>query len=348
MLAGQYWGQLQKVKSSLQTQDAFCCGFSVGEQGAAASGAASSSSAATAPAQSTSTAIPLAPSASAPASPAQTDSEAASSPHRLMADGLPFDLQEHTSPYRTLESSNYLRLYDQTPKKPQARPGARQHFSALLENLGECTAHRHFLRAVADGRTVAEAALMVWTEERDEEDDRSFFENLNLALLRDDPEQLPQWMLFVRLMTNYLTRPSSMLERPMTCFRGSKLCRRQVRVLREGMVIRPPMFVACSESRDVACQFLELGRSTRYLIELRIPACCNNACCPPSVFDEAEILLPPYTPLRIRSIERQQTDVRLADGTVVTHQLIVVDVLDGLCELEKERRTGRFARAWPV
>ena len=35
-LAAQYYAQLQKLKPTLQTQDAFCCGFQVGEKGAAA------------------------------------------------------------------------------------------------------------------------------------------------------------------------------------------------------------------------------------------------------------------------------------------------------------------------
>jgi hypothetical protein len=104
----------------------------------------------------------------------------------------------------------------------------------------------------------------------------------------------------------------------------------QASVLVPGVVIRPPMFVATSISRATAA-LMAKGP----IVRLNIPAGCRNACSVSShsAYDEEEVLLPPYTPLRV---------------TYASADEIHVDVLDGMDYLQHERSTGRHARAWPI
>ena len=178
-------------------------------------------------------------------------------------------------------------------------------------------------------------------------------------------------MLFVRLATNYVNRPSNWLPERTRCWRGSKLEGWQARALRPGRVYRPPMFIASSRDLNVAVEFLPEvefdsgGRARRgqrrYVVQLNIPSQCPNACLVDgtmSEFSEDEILLPPYTPLLVvappvplvrhtPAYEDHQMPLppeRDVDGVYV----IVVDVLDGAAEFENERQAGEFARVWPI
>ena len=79
-------------------------------------------------------------------------------------------------------------------------------------------------------------------------------------------------------------------------WRGSKLTQAQASVLRVGIVIRPPMFVATSLDHATAVHMADGP-----LVRFEIPVGCRNAYPVDdlSEFDEHEILLPPYSPLRV-------------------------------------------------
>lgn len=113
-----------------------------------------------------------------------------------------------------------------------------------------------------------------------------------------------------------------------TTWRGSKLTRMQADSLRLQEIIRPPMFVTTSSSRDVAEVFRDV-----YLIKLRAPAYCRSAGLVRQVSGVAEVALPPYTPLRVVEIG-QEPDF-----------IIGVEIIDLPVELED---TKGPTRAFPI
>jgi hypothetical protein len=172
-------------------------------------------------------------------------------------------------------------------------------------------------------KTVAEAAICVWTS------NDIFYKACNRVLVQED-EPLERWILMIRVLCNYLTRPSHTLSENLQTWRGSKLTRTQTSLLKPGVVIRPPMFVSTSLSPAIAAS-LAHGPIVRF----NIPAGCRNACLVSnhSAYAEEEVLLPPYTPIRV---------------TYASADEIRVDVLDGKDYQQHELLTGRHARAWPI
>ena len=80
------------------------------------------------------------------------------------------------------------------------------------------------------------------------------------------------WMLLVRLLCNYLVRPSHEIATATISWRGSKLTQAQASVLRVGIVIRPPMFVATSLDHATAVHMADGP-----LVRFEIPVGCRNA-----------------------------------------------------------------------
>lgn len=243
---------------------------------------------------------------------------------------LPVDLSPSATRPRTLLTSRYLSVYNVTPKKPQAQKGATKAVESLLRSLNRADAADCYRQFRSDGRTVAEAAVALWTGEGDASN-LSIYIALNRALLADDEDQLAHWMFLVRLVTNYITRPAHELPSALTTWRGSKLSRLQAASLSVGQVIRPPMFVATSTNREVASHFRKI-----YIVKLIIPAGCRNACRVDTISlfkEELEVLLPPYTPMRILRLTANEIDL---------------EVLDSLQHMNVESSTKISARAFPI
>eukprot|EP00662_Eupelagonemidae_sp_cell21_P044538 gene44538-22876_t len=197
-----------------------------------------------------------------------------------------------------------------------------------LRNVG-----RHLRRR---GHSIAQAAVALWTSDDLGRGARPVFQELNEVLVHDDPRMLCEWMWLVRIASEYIQRPSNRLRADTITWRGSQLSQEQAASLRTGEVIRPPMFVSTSTSRDVAVSFRD-KHGAPYLVRCRITRGCPNACSLRAVSeynDELEVLLPPYTPVRI---------VAVVDG------VITVDVLDGKeFMFNVEQPSGRLARAFPI
>lgn len=90
-----------------------------------------------------------------------------------------------------------------------------------------------------------------------------------------------------------------------------KTGRLQAESLSVGEVIRPPMFVSTSTSKNVAKGFKDI-----FMVQFTIVEGCPNACfLGVSEFrHEKEVLLTPYTPLAITRVEGDQIDVVVIDS----------------------------------
>ena len=224
---------------------------------------------------------------------------------------------------RTLHGTNYLRIYRETPQKPQQQPGVTDVLVRRLRAAGQPDAASRFLAYRRQGYTVVESATALWTADDGMGGERgaAFFEVLNRSIIADNAERLEHAMLFIRLVVNHITRPAHTLREATITWRGSKLTPELAKKIRIGIVVRPPMFVATSRRAAAAAHFM----SNNVLIHLSIPAGCRNAFSVAELSefgDEHEVLLPPYTPLRLT----RRYNGRLGRQEVT---VIEVDVLDG-------------------
>ena len=227
---------------------------------------------------------------------------------------------------RTLHGTNYLRIYRETPQKPQQQRGVTDILVRKLRAAGQPEAAKHFLVCRGRGSTVVQAATALWTANHTTGDERgtAFFEELNRSIIADNAERLEQLMLFIRLVVNHITRPTHTLREETVTWRGSKLTPESANKLTIGTVIRPPMFVATSRRSAAAAHFM----SNNVLIRLSIPAGCRNAFSVAELSEfkyEHEVLLPPYTPLRLLRI----LTARVGGETDQEVTFIWVKVLDG-------------------
>lgn len=215
------------------------------------------------------------------------------------------------SSQRTLRSSNYLNVYDRTPKRPQENPAIVQTIMKDLTASGCDDVAKAFLRHLQNGHSVNEAAIVLWTEKTTTQMS-SVHVRLNKLIIDDDITKLKPWMNIVRLITNYITRPARSLSVDLVLWRGSRLTSEQIKRLHIGEVIRPPMFVATSTSKKVAKRF----RKT-VLVKLTVPSGCRNACNVKILSEfnrQNEVLLPPYTPLKVLKVAFGNIEVLVLNG----------------------------------
>ena len=109
----------------------------------------------------------------------------------------------------------------------------------------------------------------------------------------------------------------------------------QVSALVVGEVIRAPMFVATSFNRHTAQKF---AKNAGYILVVTIPANCKNACRvhEHSEFEyEEEVLIPPYSPFRILTIDHAWRTIKL-------------ELLDGGVHADHELSSGIHALAKPL
>jgi hypothetical protein len=163
------------------------------------------------------------------------------------------------------------------------------------------------------GKTVVQAAVAIWTDHNDE-GTNPVFKALNRALLYDELECLEKWMVLVRLNAHWLNRSETRINEDTVVWRGSKLTHEQAARLQENAIIRPPIFVATTHSREQAHQFVG---GDGYLVKCTIRAGCPNAGRVQQISSfaqEEEVLIPPYSPFRIIGIQGQQINTELLDG----------------------------------
>jgi hypothetical protein len=236
---------------------------------------------------------------------------------------LRIDLSPGVPCPRTLLSSRYRAVCDQTP--PEGLEHAADMVLRMLSS-GADLSHR----GLCEGDDIVETALALWIGE-DMMEPSPTFVRLNQVLMADEEEELQERIATIRFLEECLLEPRrSPGSIAIIAWRGSKLTRGQVGDLRQGEVIRPPMFVAATTDRNLA----EVFQDT-YLVRLAVPAGCRNA----GLLSRdwaSEVVLPPYTPLRITSVKPDE-------------KVLEVDVLDGLHHLhEEEQVTGLYSRAFPI
>jgi hypothetical protein len=255
---------------------------------------------------------------------------------RILTD-LPHDLNPGNT-QRTLYSSRFLQLYDSMVKKPHLQAEAFEEIWHALRRIDDGRIACVFSSLVPpkcrkDPKKLLEAAIKLWTVSTGSKNS-SPHALLNNALIADDKIKLESWMGLVRLLTYHITCSANEIRQDLLTWRGSHLTPQQIASLREGEVIRPPMFVASSMHEQQTKGF---KKKTGILVKIYVPAGCRNACSIEALSrfpKQKEVLLPPYTPLHVQSVS---TD------------LIEVKVLNGLRYMrESEAPTRTYARAFPI
>ena len=162
--------------------------------------------------------------------------------------------------------------------------------------------------------TISQACIKLWTS------NSGVFKQINRILIKDDLVALQSSASFIRICTNHIVRDhdadSSRVRGDITTFRGSKMTSAQIGCLRPGMVIRSPIFTATSTSKHVAESFRE---GAGFLVAVGIPDNAYGARFVDrhSAYNsEQEVLVKPYEPFEIVSIDAQEkvVYVTLLDG----------------------------------
>ena len=138
---------------------------------------------------------------------------------------------------------------------------------------------------------VSEGDLVTWLYTLE---NPSIYKDINSALVADDEKGLQPWMPMILVGIQYAEINPFAVET--TTYRGSRITKDQFDSLRIHAVYRDPKFVSTSLSKAQAER-----RRVTYLCEYKIQKGCRNAVrLRHSFFKiEAEVLLPPYTPLHV-------------------------------------------------
>jgi hypothetical protein len=249
--------------------------------------------------------------------------------------------------FRDFDDSNFKAVYVRGPSSAYKTGSVRERTAWLKQSLAK-SAISVDIEEISRGRDGAalsdpdEMALLLWTfQERrcpPADTGEGVFKRVNNALLCDDPDMLEETSYFIRAVTRYIvSHPAS---RAVKLYRGTKIQEQQMTAVdREGgvggRVFRQPMFVAASESEDVALGFCE---EESPIMEFLVPEGCLNCAEIPkhlSKFpDEQEWLMPPYTPVEWVGQEERS----FAGGE--TRLVVTFQVLDGRVVSEDPRYAG--------
>lgn len=191
-------------------------------------------------------------------------------------------------PLRSLKDSNYLVQYRLYPK----RPSPTAIMGTLLPSVRD--RYARFLADPAIAGDIGKAAAMMWTDGQD----NSIYKALNAAVISDNAGLLAHWVPFIRALNNHILRfevSSGVVTR-----RKSWMTADQASRVLVNQDYRLPMYVATSRKTFHNFPLGVGGEAVR--IEFNIPARCFQACdlqqC--SVYQgEAEVLLIPFTPVRV-------------------------------------------------
>lgn len=206
---------------------------------------------------------------------------------------LRIDLAPEVPSPRTWQSSQYA--YVQWPEIEIHRADLLHLIQSRLASLpiGRESASVALQALEMDGISVSSALVSAWLCR--EARSSPLFVFLNRMLLEDDEDQLASWAPVIQLLISFIAKRAPSHE--MTLWRGSRLTRRQVHSLRMGEIIRPPMFLSTCESKDLAEVFQDV-----YLVQVVIPAQCRYAGMVGKREGRDELVLLPYTPLRVLAI----------------------------------------------
>jgi len=219
--------------------------------------------------------------------------------------------KKYTRTSQSILDSKYLKLYDQTPRTP-----SHENVISGLNGLSDKDFVNTYIQIqkTHPGWVADLVCVTCWTLESPR-----FYGALKIAITYDTDE-LKHWIAFIRALTSALV-----LQFPheMITYRGSKMTQEDYNKLSVGQYFRIPYFVATSLSPSVA----EIFKKSPWCWEFHIPEGCPNACdiSQYSAYDEGEVLLPPYTLVKILS---------------KTNSKIVVSVLDNQGNYEQDGMPG--------
>lgn len=153
------------------------------------------------------------------------------------------------------------------------------------------------------GRALTRSCVALWTH-----GDLRVFGRVQAALLSDNSTLLHSWVPFIRSMNCFLIKESPRPARATVVYRKSDLTKAQAALIEEGKEYRCGMFMATSTDVRV---FATLHRNAgHFLWQLTVPAGCfqsSNIAGLSAFRDEAEVLLVPYTAIRVTRIDSGAT-----------------------------------------
>lgn len=244
---------------------------------------------------------------------------------------VPADIEAHK---RTLWNSKFLAYYDAAERTPT--PAQVMEAMTKVAWPQHVEAYRTLVETNKSSLEGGREAVQVWScaESCEPEPKRprvlesgqrapTLFKVVNNALIHDDANLLKGWVTFIRGINSFVTRPENAAPSDLTVYRGSKMSRLQAdRFLKKDTVVRPCMFVATSRNKVVA----EMYSRQQVIIQIKVPQGCRNALILGSIanhVDEEEVLLPPYSPLLIKSAGLNRdgfyvVETELLDGMVIS------------------------------
>jgi len=154
---------------------------------------------------------------------------------------------------------------------------------------------------------VAEKCVQLWTAAS------PLYRRLTKMLVYDVYDELEKFMPIIRGITKCIVAPS---DRYRETYRGSKILMQQFETMEVGATYRIAQILATSESKETASSFVE---GDQVIVTFKIPKGCWNAApiAKYSQFDEAEVLLPPYTAIKVtkKSKAHKSIECEVLDNT---------------------------------
>lgn len=227
-------------------------------------------------------------------------------------------------PFRALKASNYLQLYDQTPRPPSTLQLVSNVPDDVANDIWDCYKDAVVKEKKTIAESIREAAIRMWTiEDAAIVGSPSFvYRRINAALISDNWELLSQWTYLIRTINYHIvdSRPTKAI----VCYRKSAMDASQLQNIRAaglGAVFRMGMYCATSTKQS----FVNNWQRGNGLVmwEFRVPKGSYNACHISELSKyshESEVLMPPYTAIKI-------LDIRSNDGKAGKFR-VVAEVLE--------------------
>ena len=233
---------------------------------------------------------------------------------------------------RTFQESNFLKIYDETPKKQTIKSVLKglkqlqnQKFYLKFQEVSVCETikpttdsdnksdintnddSKEEKKSCANdkGLSVGDTAVYCWTLQ-----EPKFYGTLKGILINDNNlNDLKSWMPFIRALNNELNcqNPSKMIT-----YRGSRMSLKDINIFKKGYIYRIPYYVATTKDKNVATNW----NGHTYIIEYHIKQGCPNAqLLKLSAFEyEKEVLLPPYSALKVIDKTDKKMIVQVLDN----------------------------------
>jgi len=213
-----------------------------------------------------------------------------------------------TSP---LEISQFRYVYDQTANIRNGSPAFKMQ--AIRQFMQENAIPEDILRDTQGNflQTAEECAARLWTDEA-----ANMLTQINSGILFDNTRGMSTFATVIRLLNMFIF--ANPPDREMTLYHGGSTVDPPLPPVHT--IVRQPMYVSLTENVEEVQRSLPRGAP---IIEFRVPARCANCGSIPARLtqfpNEAEWVLPPYTPIqyvgeRIDRIGRVVT-VKVLDGS---------------------------------